>query len=602
MNFDDDQIKVIEAEPVPQLVIAGPGSGKTAVLTHRIRYLNEHFKIPLDKILVITFTRAAALQMKSRFSDLCKDSKVTFCTFHALFYSMINDFESQKFSVITHKEKLNIIKRVLLDLGIKEKDIDIQKFIDELSFLKNSDLNPEEFNPTSVRKDRFPLIYDKYIRESYEEGLMDYDDFSEILTKIFKDNPDFLQKKKSEYDYCIIDEFQDINMKQYEIVKLLFKDKPVFAVGDEDQSIYAFRGSKSEICYRFIDDFNAKLMKLETNYRCDKDIVSASVKLISKNKDRFKKKIVSKKDAEKGIFDIKNFRSKSEEYEYVARKLSESYHTGRSSAILLRTNNLSDIMIYMLNKYHISFYTDMSLNKGKGNECIKDFIAYLKLSMGDHTYKDLLRIANKPNRYISSGYLAQCKAADCQNAKSDDLFKFRTLYRECKDKTYLKGNIFKLEKHIKELSKLGAFESIVYIMNVIDYNSYLVSKQINFEDEYKELKMSALEFDTKEELISYLEASEGDFVKKDSKGEYDTEICTIHSAKGREWDDVFVCDVNENNIPHKKAVEDKEIEEERRLFYVAMTRAKKKLILTYVKDEFKNLKPSPFLYDISKFI
>ena len=248
MKFDDNQISVIEADSGPLLVTAGPGSGKTAVLTHRILYLHEKLKIPFERILVITFTKAAAVQMKSRFEKLTEsDSKVTFCTFHSLFYSIIKDFKSENIQIISLNEKLNILKTVLLNENIDLQSVDFQLILDEFSYCKNTDKSLNDFISVNFEKNIFLKIYNEYNNEVLSRNLLDYDDFVMCVNMCFE-NEDFFRKWRNRYSYCLIDEFQDINFRQYEIIKKMFTGKSVFAVGDEDQSIYAFRGSSSDIC------------------------------------------------------------------------------------------------------------------------------------------------------------------------------------------------------------------------------------------------------------------------------------------------------------------------------------------------------------------
>ena len=602
MIFDDNQISVIKAPPGPLLVTAGPGSGKTAVLTQRIVYLNKECDIPYDKILVITFTKAAAVEMKFRFeAENGKDSKVTFCTFHSLFYSIIRDFKSDNFSVISHSEKLNILKTVLLDQSLDVSRLDLEEILEEISKVKNLDCDLSCYTAGSMDSARFAAVYRLYSEEVTAGKLIDYDDFVITAVKLFKDNPAFYDKWKKRFDYCLIDEFQDINLRQYEVVKMLFAGKGVFAVGDEDQSIYAFRGSSSEICLKFKKDFNARVMKLETNYRSEKSIVEAAMRLISANTLRFDKRIIPSNHAGRGCFKILSFESNKEEYETVVKEAKNDLYNGKSAALLLRTNNIPDSLFYYLLKEKVPFTTEKTNISKKSSVFFEDINTYFKLSGREYTYSNLLKVANKPNRFISRNFLAECKSME---KADDDSFSFLTLYKCSKDKTYLKANIFKFERHLKELCKLDSFEGLLYIMNVIGYKEYLTEKSIKYETEFEELKTLAREFPEKEDFTDYFkmnkEAEEyvGKNNKEDSKGKLN--ICTIHASKGREWDAVYIPDVNEGNIPHKKAFTKEDTEEERRLFYVAMTRARGKLWITYTDDIKKNAKPSIFIGDIAK--
>lgn len=600
MIFDEKQISVIKASPGSLLVTAGPGSGKTAVLTQRVIYLNKAYNIPLDKILVITFTKAAAGEMKSRFEkEYTGDSKVTFCTFHSLFYSIIKDFKGQNFSVISLKEKLNILKTVLIDMNLDISRLDLNEILDEISKVKNLDINMKEYISKSIDFDKFERLFDLYKEETKQANLIDYDDFVFLCGDLFLKHPEFLKKWRDKYEYCLIDEFQDINLKQYEMVKILFNGKGMFAVGDEDQSIYAFRGSSSDICLKFKKEFNADVIKLETNYRSCKKIVKECMKLISYNSLRFDKRIVPVKDAKEGEFKLKSFYTVKDEYEYIVNDAKSSLLKGKSVAILLRTNNMDDSLIYCLLKHKVSYISEKTCVKRNNNEITEDFLTYLKIAAGERTYANLLKIANKPNRYILRNFLTECRLKERNNS---EFFSYVNLFDCSRNKKYLSVKIFKLERNLKELCKLDSFEGLIYIMKVIGYEKYLFEKGIKYETEFEELKTIAREFTSKEDFIDYFELIKDEVSNSNERSDEDgtgkVNICTIHAAKGREWDEVYIPDVNEGNIPHKRAVGREETEEERRLFYVAMTRARDKLTVSFVDDIKRNLKPSVFINEI----
>ena len=596
MKFDDNQISVIEADSGPLLVTAGPGSGKTAVLTHRILYLHEKLKIPFERILVITFTKAAAVQMKSRFEKLTEsDSKVTFCTFHSLFYSIIKDFKSENIQIISLNEKLNILKTVLLNENIDLQSVDFQLILDEFSYCKNTDKSLNDFISVNFEKNMFLKIYNDYNNEVLSRNLLDYDDFVMCVNMCFE-NEDFFRKWRNRYSYCLIDEFQDINFRQYEIIKKLFTGKSVFAVGDEDQSIYAFRGSSSDICLKFKKDFDADVIKLVNNYRSKRKIVEAGMNLISFNTLRFDKKIVSKNSEGNGDFKFMKYLSFLDEYDDMAKEIKEGIKRKKKQVILLRTNFLSESLKYSLLKNQIPLNWDKKNENGKNDWITTDIITYFKLACNDRSYENLFRIANKPNRYISRSFLSECRL----NEKNQNVFSYVNLYKCAGTKTYLKVNLFKLERQMKELKKLDSFEGLIYIMNVIGYDKYLFEKGIDYKSDLEELKSIAREFSYKEEFIDYFEIINEDKEKESKSKQNDgPEICTIHSSKGREWDEVYIPDLNEGNIPHKKAISKEEIEEERRLFYVAMTRAKDKLWIGFVDDPKRSVKPSVFANELS---
>lgn len=596
MKFDDNQISVIEADSGPLLVTAGPGSGKTAVLTHRILYLHEKLKIPFERILVITFTKAAAVQMKSRFEKLTEsDSKVTFCTFHSLFYSIIKDFKSESIQIISLNEKLNILKTVLLNENIDLQSVDFQLILDEFSYCKNTDKSLNDFISVNFEKNIFLKIFNEYNSEVLSRNLLDYDDFVMCVNMCFE-NEDFFRKWRNRYSYCLIDEFQDINFKQYEIIKKMFTGKSVFAVGDEDQSIYAFRGSSSDICLKFKKDFDADVIKLVNNYRSKRKIVEAGMNLISFNTLRFDKKIISKNPDGNGDFKFIKYSSFLDEYDDMSKEIKESLKRNKKQVILLRTNFLSESLKYSLLKNKIPLKWDKKNERSKNFGFIEDIITYFKISCNENTYENLLKIANKPNRYISRSFISECRI----NEKDQNRYSYVNLYRCAENKTYLKVNLFKFERQMKELKKLDSFEGLIYIMNVIGYDKYLYEKSADFKGDFEELKCIAREFTYKEDFIDYFEIIKEDKEKRSENKDIEgPEICTIHSSKGREWDEVYIPDLNEGNIPHKKAISKEEIEEERRLFYVAMTRAKDKLWIGFVDDPKRSVKPSVFANELS---
>lgn len=595
MKFDDNQISVINADPGPLLVTAGPGSGKTAVLTHRILYLHEKLKIPYEKILVITFTKAAAVQMKSRFEKLIElDSKVTFCTFHSLFYSIIKDFKSENLQIISLNEKLNILKTVLLDNSIDSESLDLQLLLDDFSRFKNMENENLSFEPLYLERDVFMRIYGQYNEESRSRNLMDYDDFVIFVEKYFDNDPEFLNKWKNRYSYCLIDEFQDINYKQYDIIKRLFLGKSVFAVGDEDQSIYGFRGSSSDICLKFKKDFDANVIKLVNNYRSKKSIVEAGMNLISFNTLRFDKKIVSKNPGGNGEFKLNEYLSSMDEYDALAKDVKEDVGK-RSIVILTRTNYIPDSLRYSLLKNNIKVNYEKTVDLCKNKEFTDDLLTYFKIANNERTFSNLTKIANKPNRYISRYYISECK-----ERSKNDCYSYVNLMSACGKKTYLKANIFKFERQMKELGRLDSFEGLIYIMKVVGYDKYLFEKGIDYKTDYEELKSIAREFPFKEDFIEYFELLNiEENAKSLVKAKDACDICTIHASKGREWDEVYIPDLIEGNIPHKKAFTKEDIEEERRLFYVAMTRAKEKLWIGFVNDGKRSLKPSLFASELS---
>lgn len=595
MSLDSNQIKAVEFGQGPALVVAGPGSGKTTVLTHRVRYLINELKVKPEKILVITFTKAAAAQMKQRFENLVDEyAPVSFLTFHSLFYSIICDFRSQNVSLLSPKEKQNIIFTILKENGIFYDALNINELMKEFADCKNSSKERGLHNSKLLEEDVFVKVFKEYQYEIGKLGKPDYDDFSVWVKDIFDSNQKLLEYWQSKYEYCLIDEFQDINTPQYEIVCKMIKSKNIFAVGDEDQSIYGFRGSDPTVCFRFAEEYNATKIMLSTNYRSGQNIVSGACRLIKHNKIRFEKHIKASGENDMGVFKITGFFDYSDEFEKLTDELLE--HKEFSSAILLRTNSIPGQLIRKLIEKGLNPVFKEKLEKITDNPVVKDVYSYLKLAKYK-SFDDLVRIANKPNRYISRAFLTKCMTESGENIS------FPILYRHSKDKGYLATNIYKLEMNLRKLKDMDSFEALMYIFNVIGYEKYLYDQRIKFDEILCKLKDLTKEYKTIDEIIDYFR-----FIETENDMNYvnhipfdgkKVEIMTMHSAKGLEWDEVYIPSVNEGVIPHKRSLDGNLIEEERRLLYVAITRGRQKVWVSYENNADKRLKPSPFIKELS---
>lgn len=600
MKLDDNQMKAVRFGYGPAITVAGPGSGKTAVLTERIRFLCEELKIPPEKILVITFTRAACAQMEARFTERMNDYlPVTFVTFHSLFYSIIKDFRNGDVSLITPKEKQNILKTVLTDLNLQIGSFDLSGILSDISGKKLSSKD-SDYIPLHVDYEIFNKIYSKYIYETKETGKPDFDDFAVWVYDIFLNDERFLDKWRKRYLFCLIDEFQDINAIQYEILKLLNFDSNIFAVGDEDQSIYGFRGCSPQLMFDFEKDYKATEFNLSVNYRCASQIVEKSLHLISFNTLRYFKKIRPGENAEAGDFSFRKFVSPKEQYENLAEELI--VNKDMKKVILLRTNLVNASLIKVLRNKNIKFRIKEKPVSLSQNPVIKDVCAYLELSVGILNYDKLIRIINKPSRFISREYINLCKNEDESNGLNGK-FRFATLYKNASKRAEIGGRIFKLEHCFKEMSKMDSFEAIMYIFFSVGYDSYLKSNGIKYENILEILKQTAREYANIEDLLFYMDLSDS-LVKENDCNDCDdnantVEIVTMHAAKGLEWEEVYIPDLNEGNIPHKKAVGREETEEERRLMYVAMTRASRKLWIGCVENEELKLHPSRFVKELN---
>ncbi len=597
MSLDLNQIEAVKFPIGPAMVIAGPGSGKTTVLTQRVRYMIKELNIPPEQILVITFTRAAALQMKKRFDETSEDYyPVTFSTFHSLFYSVIRDASSDDISLITPKEKLNILISVLKDKSISFDLLNLNSLLNEFTEKKLLREKKSSYSSKILDQSKFDLVFDAYNQETKMLNKLEFDDFSERCMT-FLQNPLVRNKWKERYKYCLIDEFQDISFDQYEIIKTLF-DKNVYAVGDDDQSIYGFRGAKPSVCFEFVKDYDAKILRLNNNYRSTPKIVEMSSFLIKNNKERFDKNLVSQKK-EEGCATLLKYLNFDEEYEDLLLKLDDCKGENITNAILLRTNSASEKLLgKLIKKGYKPVFKDKPDDVFQTG-IAKDVIAYLKLSRKEYTYENLFRIANKPNRYVSRAYLTECKNNELIY---NDCFSFKNLYETAKGKSYLKTNIYKFEMSLKKMWDMDSFEALIYIFNVVGYENYLRESGIKNKDAFEKMKSVAMEYPDISDFVDFCENIGGQtnnnvLTKEDYKKGNIVEIATIHSSKGLEWDNVFIPDIIEGNLPHKKTSFD-DIEEERRLLYVGMTRAKMNLWLGYVDNPDEKAIPSVFVKEL----
>ncbi len=428
----------------------------------------------------------------------------------------------------------------------------------------------------------FKDIYNAYEEELRKNRLIDFDDMVIKCYELLKNRQDILLKWQEKYKYILVDEFQDINRMQYEVVKLLAKPEDnLFVVGDDDQSIYTFRGAKPEIMLNFEKDFgNAKRILLNYNYRSQKEIVEASLKLISHNKLRFDKKLLAVRE---GSFPVEKvtFPTDEEQNERIVDDIRRHIADGKKPgdlAVLYRTNTAGRDLMGKLMNYCIPFWMRDIIPCVFDHWIAKDIFAYMDAAAGNRSGKVIRRIINRPTRYISN------------SSVSADEISFEELKEEYSDKNWAIRNIEQLESDLRLIAKSNPYAAITYIRRGVGYDEYLKQyadyRRINVDDLYEtltELQESAKEFSTRVEWYDYIEnyRSRLEEQKKErSRREVNgVVLSTIHSSKGLEYDTVIIPDANDGELPYKKAITTEDIEEERRLFYVAMTRAKNKLFI-----------------------
>ncbi|MBO4900085.1 MAG: ATP-dependent helicase [Lachnospiraceae bacterium] len=613
-NMNPDQQRAVNFRDGTLLLLAGPGSGKTTVLTHRIRALIEAGVKDSD-ILVITFTKAAALEMQERFLQLIApdDAQVTFGTFHAIFYSILRNHRAYRRVVpISEKDKLNMIRRAVEMCGVKDECADFDDLIGALSLIsscKNNGNDPDNFVQDMLDKEAFISLFKAYRGLLDDFGLIDFDDMINLCLDLLKSDEEFRHYWQGRFKYVLIDEFQDISANQYELVKLLaYPENNIFAVGDDDQSIYAFRGANVALMRSLLKDIpGAGQDVLSVNYRSSREIVLFATQVISANTDRFEKKIESGGEAgEKPC--VCAFKSKDDQNDHIMGLIRKAYQgslTGADIAILVRTNRQgAEYAAYLRANGIECEYSDDHVPFS--SIYIRDICAYMALASGDKGRSTYLRIVNKPLRYIKRDAMPR------EIVERTDLFKYYS------SDMHMRKRIDEMFRHIDRIRNMRPHLALRYICNTIGYDAY-VRENVN-RDKYREyieekeaflvLIKEADNYREVEDLLEIIRDKAKTVSGTKKKMVPGTEaggavvpgtgvrIMTYHGSKGLEFDTVILPDVNENKIPSRSAHTPAEIEEERRMFYVAITRAKKHLHILFRTDE--NLKSSRFLADILK--
>lgn len=607
MKMNQAQKKALSHKEGPMLVLAGPGSGKTMVITQRTRYLIEEYKIPEDRILVITFTRAAAKEMKDRFLKTRGKShtSVSFGTFHAVFFTILKHaYGLNGSNIVREADKRQFMKELVRKSGIEYDDENefISDLFAEISLVKGNQMNLDNYYSVNCGDEIFRSIYKEYNQRLKKARLIDFDDMLVLCHQLFIKREDYLKAWQSKFQYILVDEFQDINKIQYEIIQMLAApENNLFIVGDDDQSIYHFRGAKPEIMLNFSKDYpDSKMVTLDTNYRTTSRIIKASNHLIKNNTSRFAKKIKSAKGDGNDVF-IVEFDSLAKQNQGLVDEIIKKNKEGVSfdkMAILVRTNQGFGSMLYKLMEYNIPFSTRDTIPNIFDHWIARDILSYLKIAIGQTDRSLYLRIINRPTRYVSR---------DCFDSSQVDLEDVKEYYQ---DKDWMLERIEQFEYDIGALDGMAPYAAVNYIRKGIGYEDYLKeyaqTRRLKPDDLIEildELQETTKNIRTLEEWFDYIEDYKEE-LKDQTKVHMEDNtpritISTMHSSKGLEFELVFIVDANEGIVPHKKAVLPAEIEEERRLFYVAMTRAKEYLYIFSSKERHnKEMEASRFIDEI----
>ena len=559
-------------------------------------------KIPSSSVLVVTFSRAAAVEMKERFLKFTGQSstQVTFGTFHGVFYGILKQaYNLTSANILSEEEKNGILRELALNFGgelASEGDF-TEEIAKEISMVKGNRISLEHYYSSCCPDEVFRQIYGAYGNMLRERRKLDFDDMLLSCYELFDKRKDILRAWQQKFRYILVDEFQDINQLQYDIVRLLAEpENNLFIVGDDDQSIYHFRGARPEIMLNFTKDYpGAEKVVLDVNYRCSKRILDSAMKVIGRNKTRFQKEL-STPNQEGEPVRLCEYANPREEYLSVTAELRKRLEQGENlenTAVLLRTNQEAEGLIAAFMERQIPFTMKEKLPNLFQHWICRNLLAYMRFAQGERSRKLFLEIMNRPNRYISRDAVVSGREISFEQ--------LRDFY---KDKDWMCDRLTTMETHLRILKGLPPYAAINFIRKGMGYEEYLQEYALYRKIKPEELgeildrlSESAKGMNTLKEWEEYIE----DYTRKleEQAGKQKKEgvqILTLHGAKGLEFDRVYILNVNEGSIPYRKAVLAPAVEEERRLFYVGMTRARKFLTLCYVKKQYeKEREPSRFL-------
>ena len=585
------------------MVLAGPGSGKTSVIVERTAYMINEGKIPASSILVVTFSRAAATEMKERFLKFVNSdrSEVTFGTFHGIFYGILKAaYNLNASNILSEEEKYGILREMTEKFGqeMEQEGDFLEEIAKEISVVKGNCISLEHYYASCCSDEVFREIYNGYKNALRTRRKLDFDDMILCCYELFSQRSDILKAWQKKFVYILVDEFQDINSLQYKILQMLAAPaNNLFIVGDDDQSIYHFRGARPEIMLNFTRDYpGAETVLLDVNYRCSGNILKTAMNVINCNKKRFRKKLTTPNDVGMPVT-CKVFDNPREEAVCVAAALKKRLEKGEkleNTAILLRTNQEAESLITALMEYQIPFTMKEQLPNLYRHWICRNLLAYLHMAAGDRSRKNFLELMNRPNRYIS------------RDALKNSQISFHDLREYYKDKDWMCDRITTLETHLRILGTLSPFAAVNFIRKGMGYEEYLreyaqfrrlkPEELLEILDRIHESTRGMKNLKQWEDYIDDYTEKLNEQAKRQRDRKEGVTVSTLHAVKGLEYDIVYILNVNEGSIPYRKAVLAEAVEEERRLFYVGMTRARRKLVLAYVNRQYeKEREPSRFL-------
>jgi DNA helicase II / ATP-dependent DNA helicase PcrA len=624
----------------PVLVLAGAGSGKTKTLTYRIANLIQQ-DIPPANILAVTFTNKAAVEMRERVGNLIGDllkQPASWMPQHLYNFPLIGTFHffcltalrenfekaglAKNFSVLDSNDQLSLIKKIIKYLGLSPERLSPQAVHSKISSLKNDLIPPRQFELETENyfDEKTADVYKFYQKELLKNNAVDFDDIIAHVVKIWQENQSILEKYRDRYPYVLVDEYQDTNQAQYQLIKLLAaKRRNIFAVGDDYQSIYAWRGANIGNILNFEKDYpEAKIILLEQNYRSTKNIITVAQHIIDKNPRQKFKKLWTQNPSGYPIVE-REVANEEEEAQYIIEEISHLVEKGESYqnfAILYRINSQSRAIEEQFVKQNLPYCIVGGIKFYERAE-VKDILAYLKIASNSQDLLSLERIINVPRRSIGKKTLEKIIAYSKRKNKDfleiiENAEKKPASYSFSKTKIKQLSNFAKLIKEIKKKSQnLTLKELIASVLERSGYKDYLLSageEGQNRLENVMELLSVAEKYEqakAQESLPIFLEeVSLATSEENPSQKKNVVSLMTLHSAKGLEFKYVFIVGAEEGLLPHSRSLEDpKEMEEERRLCYVGITRAMKKLWLIHARNrrifgQIISSKKSRFIEDI----
>lgn len=596
------------------LIIACPGSGKTTTLIRRIHYMIEEKNINPQNILMITFTVAAAREMAKKYETLYgANAGVKFCTIHSLCYYIVKGFRKSEPLLISPEEATYCLKEAASKYSqIKDKYSFAKDVLLDIGVVKNKDLDYRRYIPQSISDPKiFRKMFEYYKEYKEDRGKMDYDDLLQESYQIFLHNPQYLKLYQKQFPYIQVDEYQDVSLIQKKVIHLLSGEEGNLAiVGDDDQSIYGFRGASPKLMMDFEKEWKkVTVASLDINYRSGSSIIESAKNVIEHNEQRFDKNFLGGR-TEKGTVEIINLSNHEEEIRALSQRIHGLHKMGvdyDKIAVLTRTNMEEEPLVGTFLREDIPIKTKDTITCRYDHWIWRDILAYHKVSIGDAERSDQTRILNSPTRFLFGKRYTSCEFSEealCDAVNGDRK-------KEDWQRRNSKEEIHRLFFVLRSIRESDPEHTMIKMERELTYKNYLhkIAEGRNQDPEelisiWDDIKKDAKRQGSWNKLLSYAFYFKQK-IEERKNANHGVTLSTMHSSKGLEWDYVFIINCVEGICPFAKALEDGKLEEERRLFYVAMTRAKDSLTMISYKHRGNGkglVQPSRFLAESEGYI